>query len=204
MAINYEALSTTQEAEQRAFGRHLPEATDGYSYVPGETVFIDAALPSRESHIYALVLGQNPGASENAARRPFVGPSGVMLRRFLEYVSIPPAWITNTYKYKTPVNRAPSDEEVELAKPYLVREWHAIGKPRCVITLGNTPLKAVTGRAGVLNRAGMMERWQASDGGPIDVWPMVHPSFALKNPGIQPTVEKHWGYLREWLDATYN
>ncbi len=199
MTINYDALSATQEAEQRAFYKHGD--IRGYNYVPGEVFLTDDALATMD--IYALVIGQNPGAQENTQRRPFVGPSGVMLRRFLEDVVIPSAWITNTYKYKTPANRAPDEAEIELAKPYLQREWHAIGKPRVVITLGNTPLKAVTGRAGVLKRAGHMEPWQASDGKTLAVWPMIHPSFGLQNPGVQPTIEKHWTVLREWLDATY-
>lgn len=202
MAINHDALESLAERQRRVFYR---EASWGFldsNYVPGELYLLDdVALVSEP--VYAMVIGEAPGATEHVQRRPFVGQAGVMLRRLLESVSLPPAWITNVVKFRPPGNRTPTAEEIELAKPYLREEWHAIGKPRTVICLGNVALIAVTGRGGVLKRAGKMEKWAASDGGPIDLWPMVHPSFGVRNPAMRPVLERHWAALGVWLDATY-
>ncbi len=186
--INYDALASIEDRQRRAFARAVFPATSPVlsdRYVQGETFLIDDALSSAEYDVdlYAMVIGEAPGAQEDSKLRPFVGQAGILLRRLLEDVSIPPAWITNVVKFRPAGNKTPDEAQIELAKPYLRAEWEAIGKPRTIICMGNTPLKAVTGRAGVTKRAGMMEQWPASDGAPIYLWPMLHPSFVLRSPG---------------------
>ena len=208
MAINYEALAQIEKQQRRAFARATFTKTApllSTRYVQGETWYVDDALVAGkyEDDMYAMVIGEAPGATEDLRGRPFVGRAGIVLRQLLEDVSLPPAWITNVVKFRPARNSTPSEEQIELAKSYLAREWQIIGKPRTVICCGNVPLKAVTGRAGVMRRAGKMEVWPASDGGPVYLWPMVHPSYGVRNPEAQPVLNKHWRYLREWLDATY-
>lgn len=204
MTINHDALLSIEDRERRAFARAVfPQTAPVYSdrYVPGESFLLDDAL--NEEAMYAMVVGEAPGATEDAKLRPFVGRAGILLRQLLDSVSMPPTWITNVIKFRPQGNRTPGEAEVELAKPYLRAEWEAIGRPRIIICLGNTALKAVTGRAGILSRAGTLEHHWASDGHMNYLWPMLHPSFVNRNPGIIPDVEKHWRGLGEWLDATY-
>jgi len=200
MTINYDALASIEDRQRYAFAGRKDFLHS--SYVGGELFLVDDALSTED--VYCMVIGEAPGAQEDTRKRPFVGQAGILLRKLLEDVSIPPAWITNVVKFRPPGNRTPTDSEIELARPYLNREWYAIGRPRTVICCGNTPLKAITGRAGVLKRAGMMERWDARDGGYVNVWPMLHPSFVLRTPEVRATAEKHWSDLKAWLDATYS
>lgn len=206
MSINYRALERVESRMTRSWNH--PDRRDwGYEqkYIQGETFFVDAALDTRgyALDLYAMVIGEAPGATEHLRGRPFVGRAGIVLRQLLEDVSLPPAWITNVVKFRPHRNHTPTEEQIETAKPFLRDEWVAIGKPRTVICCGNTALKAVTGRAGVLQRAGKMEVWPASDDAPVYLWPMVHPSYGVRNPEKQPALNKHWRCLSDWLDVTY-
>lgn len=198
MGINYDALASIEDRQERFFYKHFDLSR---KYVHGERFSVDDAL--KDEDIYAMVIGEAPGATEDVKGRPFVGQAGILLRRMLEDVSMPPAWITNVVKFRPPGNRTPTEEEIETAKPYLRAEWEAIGKPRTVFCFGNTPLLAVTNRRGVSQRAGKLEQFTASDGGPIYLWPMLHPSYVIRNPAMEGVAYGHWEQVATWLDETY-
>jgi len=51
-----------------------------------------------------MIVGEAPGAEEDAIGEPFVGPSGKLLNRVLEEISLfrEDIFITNVVKYKPP------------------------------------------------------------------------------------------------------
>ncbi|HRX59044.1 MAG TPA: uracil-DNA glycosylase [Eubacteriales bacterium] len=109
-------------------------------------VFGEGALPAR-----VLLIGEAPGAEETKQGRPFVGRAGRQLDALFGSFGITreAAYITNTVKYRPVVrtersvrNRTPKPREVEEALPVLLCEIESI-RPAFVLTLGNTPLKAV-------------------------------------------------------------
>lgn len=98
-----------------------------------------------------LLIGEAPGAEETKLGRPFVGKAGKQLDALFSAFGIPrkQAYITNVVKYRPVVrsiksvkNRTPLPREVEASLPLLGAEM-ALVKPAFVLTLGNTPLKAV-------------------------------------------------------------
>lgn len=168
----------------------------GSVYVPGEGA--DEPI--------AFVIGEAPGAVEVIRRRPFVGPAGIVMRMLMSRADLHATgvdancWLTNTVKFKPPRNRTPTDREIAAAKPFLRREWIAVGKPIVIIPVGKTALKAVTGRSvSILRVAGRMWERTARDGTVTYVWPMVHPAFGLRNKAVQPLLEKDWRKLGAWL-----
>lgn len=66
--------------------------------VPGEG--------TADAHV--MFIGDYPGEEENKAGRPFVGPSGQLFRKFLQYLNIgeEEIFITNALKCLPPRNRA--------------------------------------------------------------------------------------------------
>lgn len=185
--------------EETAFHRHFKDF-QGSSFVEGEGSFTPQVM----------VIGEAPGAQENTRGRPFVGESGIILRMMMSHngleVSdrnrkVDNAWLTNVVKLRPPGNRTPKPEEIELARPYLRAEWRMLGCPRVVVCLGNTPLIAVTGRPNVSKRAGVMENYTSSDGHPMVVWPMLHPSNAVRHKPLQPVIESHWNRFGKWWSA---
>lgn len=155
-----------------------------------------------------MVIGEAPGAQENTRGRPFVGESGIILRMMMSHAGlevsdrnrkVDNAWLTNVVKLRPPGNRTPKSEEIELAKPYLRAEWEAVNCPRIIVCLGNTALIAVTGRGNVSKRAGLMEEHFSHDYKPMFVWPMFHPSNAVRHKPLQPIIERHWGEFGDWF-----
>jgi uracil-DNA glycosylase len=56
--------------------------------------------------------------------------------------------------------------------------------------------------ASIIKMAGTMFEYRSVyDGEPIYLWPMIHPSFGLRQKSIQPLIERDWDKFGEWLNA---
>lgn len=102
-----------------------------------------------------MMIGEAPGGDEEKQGRPFVGKAGKNLSAFLEVVGLKreEIYISNVVKLRPTkespktgkaVNRPPSAQEIAFFQPFLQEEIKAIA-PKVIVTLGNVPLKAVTG-----------------------------------------------------------
>lgn len=100
-----------------------------------------------------ILIGEAPGAKEIELGEPFVGQAGKYFDEFLQVLKInrEDIYITNTVKYrptksnpktKRLSNRTPTLKEVDSFRDLLYEEIHIID-PRIIVTLGNTPLKAI-------------------------------------------------------------
>jgi DNA polymerase len=141
-----------------------------------------------------MFIGEGPGEVEDQTGQPFVGPAGQKLTEVLASVEIAreDVYITNVVKCRPPGNRVPTREEMDACWEWLAAQI-ALIRPKVIVTLGNTPTQRLLGtREGIGSTRGRFYRWK----GGIEVFPMFHPSFLLRNPG------KHKGspkYLT-WLD----
>jgi uracil-DNA glycosylase len=90
-----------------------------------------------------MLVGQNPGAEEDETGHPFVGRAGKYLTQVLAEYGINRAdlYITNIVKHKSPNNRHPFDDEIEVCLPYLEAQIRII-KPRVVLLFGKAATKA--------------------------------------------------------------
>lgn len=186
----------------------------GNIYVPGEGADDGNAL--------AFIIGEAPGAQEVMHRRPFVGQAGSVLRDLMstanlfaaeatitltggeEWPCTPNCWLTNVIKFRPPGNRKPTDEEIKAARPSLRDEWLAVGSPDIIIPVGSTALEAVLGhRESILRSAGKRHTATSKTGITLHIWPMVHPSFGLRNPAVQPVLEQDWTKLGAWINDTH-
>ncbi len=102
-----------------------------------------------------MIVGEAPGASEDAAGRPFVGRAGALLDRGLAESGIDraAAWITNAvkhFKWREQRGRRapapPSAGEIGACRPWLLAELELV-RPRLVLCLGATAAKALMGPA---------------------------------------------------------
>ena len=84
-----------------------------------------------------MMVGQNPGAEEDACGRPFVGRAGKYLTKTLvEYgIKREDVFITNIVKHTSPNNRKPYPDEVAACLPYLMTQIRMI-KPKIIVLLG--------------------------------------------------------------------
>ena len=138
-----------------------------------------------------MMIGEAPGEQESLQGRPFVGKAGKNLDAFLEAADMrrEEMYVTNTVKFRPVkiseagrcVNRPPTQEEVKLFLPWLIREIETVD-PVCIITLGNVPLRALTDRRNTIGD--MHGRFERLDGGRL-LYPMYHPASVIYNPGLK-------------------
>lgn len=114
-----------------------------------------------------LLVGEAPGAEEEACGQPFVGRSGRLLEAMLAAAGISSErdlYIANVIKCRPPGNRKPSRAEIEACRPWLERQI-AMVRPQLVLLVGATALEALLGiRGGITRLRGQWLHLEASQG----------------------------------------
>lgn len=134
-----------------------------------------------------MLVGEAPGADEDAQGEPFVGRAGQLLNKILEAIHFKreEVYIANILKCRPPNNRKPLPEEVDQCLPYLRRQIQLIG-PKVILCLGLTAAENLLGTRESLGR--LRGRVMQFDGIPVMV--TYHPAALLRNPNWKrPTWE---------------
>jgi DNA polymerase len=132
-----------------------------------------------------MVIGEGPGAQEDAQGLPFVGRAGQLLNQMLASVDIDSnegAYICNVVKCRPPDNRKPTAEEMAACRPWLL-EQIALVDPAVIVLAGATAMEGVLGIKGGITR--LRGQWHEGSGeGLAGRWlmPIFHPSYLLRNP----------------------
>jgi DNA polymerase len=133
-----------------------------------------------------LLVGEAPGAEEDAAGEPFVGRSGRLLDRLLAEAGLDRGRVavTNVLKCRPPGNRPPRPAEVANCRTWLDRQIALVG-PLVVVALGATATAALLGRDAKVTKVRGEER--VVDGRVVVA--TYHPSAALRfGPAGEPAV----------------
>jgi uracil-DNA glycosylase family protein len=100
-----------------------------------------------------MLIGEQPGDSEDRQGRPFVGPAGRVLDRGLADAGIDRSlvYVTNAVKHfkwtprgKRRIHKTPAAEEIRACRPWLDAEIDAV-EPKVIVALGATAAKAIIG-----------------------------------------------------------
>jgi uracil-DNA glycosylase family 4 len=132
-----------------------------------------------------MVIGEGPGAQEDASGLPFVGRAGQLLDQMLESVGIDSngdAYICNVVKCRPPDNRRPTPQEMAACRPWLEQQIQLVD-PAVILLAGATALEGVLGVKGGITK--LRGQWrQANEGWLAQRWlmPILHPSYLLRNP----------------------
>jgi DNA polymerase len=130
-----------------------------------------------------MIVGEGPGANEDAEGKPFVGRAGKLLDKMLEAIQLnrTKVYITNVVNYRPPENRKPTDEEIERYLPYLKSHIEIIN-PKILILLGSTALNTIIGNEKVISKA--RGRWVKKEIGSANPWVIAtfHPAFLMRQP----------------------
>ena len=84
-----------------------------------------------------MFIGEAPGEEEGKQHLAFVGRSGKLLDKWIEYLGIDNYVISNVVRHRPPNNRVPAYDEMEACYPYLEAEIER-EKPDHLIALGRT------------------------------------------------------------------
>jgi uracil-DNA glycosylase len=157
--------------------------------VPGE-----GAVPPQ-----VLVVGEAPGADEDASGRPFVGAAGKYLDKWLEAIGLDRGmhcFIANILKCRPPGNRDPHPDEVAACMPYLERQIEALA-PSVILAAGRIAAQHLLGTTAPLGA--LREKSLEYRGIPVVV--TYHPSAVLRNPDYRKPVWEDLRRLKRLLDV---
>ncbi|MCB0752242.1 MAG: uracil-DNA glycosylase [Ignavibacteriae bacterium] len=126
-----------------------------------------------------MVIGEAPGADEDAQGVPFVGRAGKLLTDILKAIDFDreEVFIANILKCRPPNNRNPLPEEMNECTPYLYKQIELV-KPKVILLVGlisastllNTKLSLTKMRGNVYEIQG------------IKTMVTYHPAALLRNP----------------------
>ncbi len=126
-----------------------------------------------------LLVGEAPGAEEDARGEPFVGQAGKLLDSMLAAIDLKrgeDVYIANVLKCRPPGNRNPEPLEVAQCAPFLVRQVELI-QPRLILAMGRFACQSLLDTdASIASLRGRLHRYQ---GVPLIV--TYHPAYLLRS-----------------------
>ena len=166
-----------------------------------QAVFADGAADAR-----LMVIGEAPGAEEDRAGTPFIGPAGQFLDRMLGSIGLDRRQIrlATVVPWRPPGDRAPTEAEIALCLPFLHRQI-ALVRPRGLLLLG-----AVAARALLppperdLGISRLRGTWRDVHVAGLDTavpaLPCFHPAYLLRMPTAKALAWRDLLALRDWLE----
>ena len=158
-----------------------------------------------------MLIGEAPGGQEEKAGMPFVGKAGKNLSEFLSALNLSrdDVYITNAVKIRPSkpspktgreLNRSPNLHEIQFFNPYLHRELEIIA-PLYIVTLGNVPLCAVTGRK---LKIGDCHGKMMSAGDYKNIFALYHPAAIIYNQSLKDVYMSDLEVLRQYIKGGCN
>lgn len=132
-----------------------------------------------------MVVGEQPGDREDLAGKPFVGPSGQLLDRYLAEAGIDrgQTYVTNAVKHfkfvprgKRRLHQSPTAREIDICRWWLEGEREIV-KPKVVLALGASAARGMLGKTVSIAKA-RSAPIPLEDGS--ELWVTAHPSYLLR------------------------
>jgi len=126
-----------------------------------------------------LFVGEAPGSVENVKGRPFIGKTGVFLRKKMYEAGFRKGdvYITNTVRCRPPDNREPLPEELSRCFGYLHEQIKLI-QPKCIVAVGSVAFKMLVPNSKKKIGAVRGDRFAAFGCVIVPTW---HPSYVLRS-----------------------
>ena len=147
-----------------------------------------------------MLIGEAPGAEEDARGEPFVGQAGRLLEQMLAVVGLSRAddvFITNVLKCRPPGNRNPEPLEAATCSGYLYRQIELL-QPDLILLLGRFAVQSVLKTDASVGGLRRQVHTYRGTGGDIPVVCTYHPAYLLRN---LPEKRKSWEDLCLAMDV---
>lgn len=128
-----------------------------------------------------MLIGEAPGADEDAQGEPFVGRAGKLLDSMLAAIGMSreQVFIANILKCRPPNNENPTPEQAGKCRPYLDRQIELI-QPRAILALGAVAAHNLLNVETPIGRLRGVVHEMSGSG--IPVIPTYHPAYLLRRP----------------------
>lgn len=130
-----------------------------------------------------MVVGEGPGADEDAQGEPFVGRAGKLLDEMLKAIGRSrktDTYVANVVKCRPPNNREPADDEAEACRSFLEQQLRFV-KPKLIVALGRVAAQRLLVTDTPIGKMRGQQYTWGPEGTPLMV--TYHPAYLLRNPG---------------------
>ena len=162
-----------------------------------------------------MVIGEGPGADEDASGRPFVGKAGQLLDKMLGSIGLSResnCFIANIIKCRPPANRDPLPDEASLCISYLERQIILL-KPRFILSAGRIsaqtllrttePVGRLRGKFTKLEVGGLPPNGGVPPTGGLEI-PLIatyHPAALIRNEDLKRPAWEDLKVLRAAIEG---
>ena len=188
--------------------KEIEQALEGFDACPLKKTATSLCYADGSPQARVMLIGEAPGRDEDIQGKPFAGSSGQLLDRMLAAVGLSrtaqdresAVFITNMIFWRPPGNRTPTEAEMQMCLPFLIRTIE-LQKPDVIVCLGPMAAHRLTGRDdGILKLRG---KWVTANvsGRNIPLLPTLHPAYLLRQPAQKRLAWRDMLSLRQMLDA---
>ena len=188
--------------------KEIEQALEGFDACPLKKTATSLCYADGNPQARVMLIGEAPGRDEDIQGKPFAGSSGQLLDRMLAAVGLSrtaqdresAVFITNMIFWRPPGNRTPTEAEMQMCLPFLIRTIE-LQKPDVIVCLGPMAAHRLTGRDdGILKLRG---KWVTANvsGRNIPLLPTLHPAYLLRQPAQKRLAWRDMLSLRQMLDA---
>ncbi len=145
-----------------------------------------------------MIIGEAPGADEDAQGEPFVGRAGQLLTKILEAIQFhrEDVYIANIIKCRPPENRRPEADEVAECEPYLYKQIDLV-QPKVILAVGLTAVNTLLKSKHTMGAI----RGQTLEFRGIPMIATYHPAALLRNPEWKKATWEDVQMLRKLYDT---
>ncbi|WP_341754740.1 uracil-DNA glycosylase family protein [Candidatus Tisiphia endosymbiont of Dioctria rufipes] len=166
-----------------------------------KTVFADG---NPQSSI--MFIGEAPGSNEDAQGIPFCGESGKLLDNVLASINISRehnAYITNTVFWRPPANRQPTQEEIDICRPF-VEKHIALINPKLIVLVGNVAATSLLGKNAGISKIRQEYYLYTNQylSKPIQTTSIFHPAYLLRQPMQKKTTWYDLLKIHEYINTS--
>lgn len=186
-------LNTRNIAESCNTVSELRKAVENFKELSISKTATNTVFADGNPEADVMLVGEAPGAEEDAQGIPFCGASGQLLNQMLSYIGLTREknfYITNTVFWRPPGNRRPTPEELATCLPF-VEKHIALVKPKLIILVGGTAISSLleTNEGITKMRGNFYDYTNCYISDPIKTTAIFHPSYLLRSPG-----QKKWAW----------
>ena len=131
-----------------------------------------------------MLIGEAPGAEEDARGEPFVGKAGRLLDSMLAAIGLSrerDVFIANVLKCRPPRNRDPQPDEVRQCEPFLMRQIELVA-PDVVLLFGRFAAQSMLGTdSSIASLRGRRHSLEVA-GRQVPAIVTYHPAYLLRTP----------------------
>ena len=151
-----------------------------------------------------MIIGEAPGREEDQQGKPFVGRAGQLLDRMFASIGLRRSseapehsfYLANVLPWRPPQNRDPKPQEIAMLWPFLEKHIQ-LASPHIIVAMGNISCQALLGERGITRLRGKIQNRHG-----VDILPIFHPAFLLRNPIAKRETWADLLKLKAKLDAS--